>query len=107
MKKITTTNGLPRFVEKFYQFSDYSLQSAKYSNQFALTGNNPEFVGDFIVFLEAIIAPSTIKIQNAKGENVFDTINTTVLNLVIPIRLDGGVKISGTVSLVKGFFVPC
>ena len=95
-------NGLPESIGKVTQAD---IEYARLNNQFVLQGVDPEFVSDnIIVFLEQVISSSYV-IKDSAGTALTGTITSPLDLHGAPMRIDGGVIITGTVLTAKGYFI--
>jgi hypothetical protein len=81
--------------------------NAKY-NQVILSGTDASFpVADGIFFVEYIEAEKlgTVNLKDGKGNTIISGI-TSFNQDYSPIRCDFGVEVTGTLIILKGFFVP-
>lgn len=83
-----------------------TLKSARANNQFAISGSNPTLKrADIIVFLEYVSATGTFILKDYNGVAVSTAITGPLDFTAAPLRLDGGIEITGTVTIAKGFYV--
>lgn len=76
-----------------------------YNNQKILSGADPELeVADGVFFLDTLIVSSGVTITDWAGNSVGASITSFQLNNN-HIRLDGGIKITGTVVMAKGYSI--
>lgn len=109
--KIGFLNGLPGSNER-RAISKADIANAKLNNVFHLQGTNPTFPGNFpndkdiIVFLEYVYSSGTFTIEGNEIGIFTGAILTGYDVAYSPLRLDGGVKLNGTILSAKGFFLP-
>lgn len=113
MEQVKVVNGLPK-SRRPRKYSQSELDKAKANNQFVIQGTNPVYPGNFpdgkdiIVFLEYVQSTGTFTI-----EGIDDTTTKVLTGAVVssmelshsPLRLDGGVKLNGTILIAKGFYL--
>jgi len=98
-------NGLPRSQNRII-LSPQDIASARLNNQFAVYGTDPSFTGDNkIVFLEYVAHGGSLVIKDKDSNAVSGTITGTLDLSCAPMRLDGGVVLTGSVLIAKGFFI--
>lgn len=110
---IGKANGLPRSSTR-RSVGDKVQEQLKLDNQFLLQGTDPTFpqgfpnTEDVIVFLEYVQASTTYTIEGAVVGVLTGSLASTIpLDLThSPLRLDGGVKLNGTILMAKGFWLP-
>ena len=108
--KIGNVNGLPR-SNKSRVLSSLDVAAARLNNQFFIAGTNPVFPGNFpndldiIVFLEVVQSTGTFTIEGVAGV-ISGALSSPFLDSRGLLRLDGGVKLNGTILGAKGFFLP-
>ena len=74
-------------------------------NQRVLSGTDPELLLSTGVFmLETLLVSSGVAITDGKDKSLGTGI-TSFSNDYSPVRLDYGIKITGTVIMAKGYFV--
>jgi len=107
---IGTVDGLPRSA-KYRIFAADELDKARLNNQFFLSGASPAYPPEgfdetVVVFLEAVYMAvlGTFTIEGAKGV-ISGAVPAPFSQDHSPIRLDGGVKLNGTIVAAKGFWV--
>lgn len=110
-------NGLPMGNPKYQLFPDYAQYvQAAMNNPFVLTGVDPVFPapvpasGDpnqkTIVILQTLLASTTVVIQSIDGDPISGTIPANQqLDFYPGLRIDGGVKLAGTIILATGFYI--
>lgn len=91
--------------------SEMDIASARLNSQFLLKGINPSIPSklankDVIVFLEYVQASTTIELQDANSISIVAGIVSPLDLTRSPLRIDGGLKIVGTVLIAKGFVIP-
>jgi len=109
---IGKVNGLPQHSKrKNLNFTHEELDIARANNQFFLNGANPQFPIEgfdesYVVFLEAVYtaAGGTFTIEGQTGV-ISGAIPSPFTQDHSPIRMDGGVKVNGTILAMKGFYL--
>jgi len=108
---MSLTYGLPK-GENSPVLSVNDVEHAKINNQFCLSGVDPSFPSDLtklkvVVFLEyAMPTAGTLVIQDANA-NALTGASAEFQLQDAPLRVDGGLKIIGSVAIAKGFFIIC
>ncbi len=98
-------DGLPRYTER-KQLTERDLELARINNQFILEGTDPSKVADnIIIFLEYVAHGGSLQISDKDDTTIGGTVTETLDLTKAPMRLDGGVKLTGTVLLAKGFYI--
>lgn len=100
---MTLTSGIPK--AKNSPIIEGGLQAPKINNQFVLTGVNPA-VGslDLVYFLE-YVQGTNFTIKDRDGNAVTGVIPSLLDLTKAPLRMEGGITITGTVLIAKGFSV--
>lgn len=109
---LAVVDGLPKNA-KNRNIGARVTEQVKFDNQFVIQGSSPVFPKDYpnnddevIVFLEYVQSSGTFTIEG-KGTGVLSGAMVSPLDLVeSPLRLDGGVKLNGTILFAKGFWLP-
>ncbi len=101
-------HGLPR-TNRRRAIHEKDVEFARLNNQFFLQGASPQFPDDFsneniIVFLEYVQSSGTFTIEGANGV-VSGALTSPFGDAHGAIRLDGGVKLNGTILGAKGYFI--
>lgn len=109
MSDISLVNGLPRH-KGANVLTERDVEQARFTNQFLLKGASPQFPNpfgdkDYIVFLEFVQSTGTFNIEDADANAIATGVVTGFGDAHAPIRLDGGVKLVGTILAAKGFYV--
>lgn len=109
---IGLANGLPRNSER-RTIGDGVQEQLKLDNQFLIQGSSPTFPDNFgsndnvIIFLEYVQASTAFTIEGVTGVLTGSLVSTLEFDLThSPLRLDGGVKLNGTILMAKGFWLP-
>ena len=103
-------NGLPKFKEKRYSFTQADLDFAKINNPFILKGTDPKFIeigsnDKLIVFLEYVQHGGSLVIKDKNGVAISDTI-TEILEIDhSPLRMEGGIELTGIIKFAKGYYI--
>lgn len=99
--------GLP-FSTPRIPVNGNGVEFAKFNDQVLLSGSDPEFVNsDMIFFLEYLYGTGSVQMKDRAGNNVGAAITAPALDFShAPIRFDGGIKLTGTILIAKGFFIP-
>lgn len=96
-------DGLP---ERTFVVSPQDVAIARISQPFVLMGSNPAFVGaNMIVFLEYVAHGGSLVVKDASSSALTGTITDTLDLTASPLRVDGGVVLTGTVKIAKGFYI--
>jgi hypothetical protein len=103
-------NGLPRATKNSPNLHEDDLKYARFNHQFVLNGSSPQFPSKFtnskiIAFLEYVETDGNFTVADAEGNVLTGTLTAPLDMAHSPMRLDGGVKINGTVLMAKGYFV--
>ncbi len=88
--------------------SKEDIEQAAINNQLTLSGASPEFIeANAIIFLEYVeYTANSLVVKNGAGEAKSGTLVGTILNLTkAPLRLEGGVILTGAVTLAKLFYI--
>lgn len=109
---IGKVNGLPRSSRhRNLNFTQEELDIARANNQFFLFGTDPRFPVEafdesYVVFLESVYtaAGGTFTIEGQTGV-ISGAIPSPFTQDHSPIRMDGGVKVNGTILAMKGFYL--
>ncbi|HNR90674.1 MAG TPA: hypothetical protein PKM65_20225 [Spirochaetota bacterium] len=96
-------DGLP---ERKFIVSPQDVAIARLSQPFVLMGSNPSLVGEnIIVFLEYVAHGGSLVVKDASSTALTGTITETLDLTASPLRVDGGVILTATVKIAKGFYV--
>lgn len=113
MKQIKVVDGLPK-SGRHRLYSQIELDHARNNNKFLIRGTNPVFPGaltsdhDIIVFLEYVQSSTTFTISGIDGDTVVILTDSIVSPMDLthaPLRLDGGVLLTGTILIATGFYL--
>lgn len=111
MATLAKVDGLPRSNER-RMISEHDVCNAKLNNVFFLEGTDPTFPQGFpndkdvIVFLEYVQASTTFTLEDANGNVLSGALTSPFGDAHAPLRLDGGVKLNGTILGAKGYYLP-
>lgn len=111
MATLAKVDGLPRSNER-RTIGEKDVCNARFNNQFFLQGTDPTFPQGFpndkdvIVFLEFVQSTGTFTIEDANGNVLSGALVSQFGDAHAPLRLDGGVKLNGTILGAKGFYLP-
>jgi hypothetical protein len=98
-------NGLPR-ANVVTHLDPNEIALARINNQFVLKGTDPLFVGDdIVVFLEHVQAGAAFTINDCNNNPVAAGVSTPLHLWGAPMRLNGGVKLVGSIQIAKGFYL--
>ncbi len=101
---MNSINGLPQGTHRPI-LTDHEIVVGQLNNQFVLNGNDPSFIGNnIIVFLEQVNSTSFV-INDKDGIAISDTITEPINLTASPMRIDGGVQLSGSIAFAKGFYI--
>lgn len=110
LANIGTVNGLPRKAGQS-NLNGIDVEQARINNSFFLFGASPQFPPAFddkvIVFLESVYmaAAGTFTIEGTNGV-ISGAIVAPFEQDHSPVRMDGGVKLNGTIVAAKGYWLP-
>lgn len=96
-------DGLPR--AKQFQHLE-GLDVARTNNQFVLRSPDLELLTPEGTVMLEYVQGTNFVVQDANGVAVTGTIPSALDLAYAPLRLDGGVKLTGTVLIAKGYVVP-
>jgi len=99
-------NGLPKY-ENSRVFSIEDIETARMNNQFILKGSNPSFIDKvqkIYLFIEYVAAQGGVVLKDQDSVAFSGTVYDVSFE-ISPLRVDGGIITTGTVDLIKGFYL--
>lgn len=81
------------------------INQARAENPFVLSGTDPSLTDDKIIVFLDMVCSSSFVISDKEDYAISGTLTANLDMTASPLRVDGGVKLTGEILFAKGFFI--